>query len=622
MAAYVTYRTGNVNVNSSNPISPWYDGGAQTALAAIPGAGDTVTLGNGYQLTNPAGYFWDIGLDSGADNVATPAIQSNGTAGTGTLLNLGTLRYRGPIRIGEATWESTGMLEHGGTAVSYSIQIGRQSNTTAKLKLTGSGKGASRSILRKATGAVNAGTIGSGLLSGGGQVEAVWAKISDIGSASVDAFRITTGSNARTWSMTDTLIDNCGIIYFDDSFSASSHFLLRRTTTRGCLHASFQFRFIGIQTPTTGTRVVDACYIEGGFRAASSAGHTGLRITNTVFATLDSRLPTDFVGGAAGSVLEWHGNWLHATGNGQYTALPGAGTVEYTICIRDGATSIGPYGCAVSTARPEQLDINDLILYTNLDAGTGDMFKFATHNPTATKTVNVRRLICLPGPGGRHSGTALQMATGAPLTMSNLLLRADHCTVFVSAGEDGSVTGGGVEGAITFPVSGQIQIKNCIGVKPANCPDAFGHLVVPGFAGTPVNTNAWDCHHNAVWNLSTPYHGDPSQYLGGAGANDVVANPQFVDATRNPLTWAQTIDPTITTLAQVRQRWSTRNDDAELSSAWSITDCVNWIREGMAPTNAALKGTAADGLDLGAVPVLRSAPNVVGGMQAGGNFVF
>lgn len=615
MASYTNFRTGDVNVNSSNPISPWYDGGTQSALNAIPGPGDTITLANGYSLTVPSGYMWDIGLDSGADvDATTPAIQSNGAAGTGVLVVYGTLRYRGPVRQGEAVWtaHAGAALEHGGTSVSYSWRIGRQNGTTAKLVLLGTGIGANRVTIRKATGALNAGTFGSsndrlaGGFTGGGQIECWWGSIRDVGSASLDAFRVTTGTGARVWRMENTLIDNCGIARFDEGFSATSSIILQNTTTRGTLDTAFQFRLHGMATPSgSPTRLIDGCYIEGGFRAAASSGHTGLTITDNVFATTDARLATDFVSGGAGSVVAWSGNWLHCTGNGQYTALPGSGLVDKTICIRTGAPNVGPYGCAISTTRPEDVTVRDLILYADLDAGTGDMFKFATHNPTSTKIVTVERMICLPGPGGRHSGTALQMAqgVGSPLTMSNIRLRARHNTFFVSAGAAGSITGGGIEGPITFPVSGQLEIEDSIGIKPANCPDAHGHLVVPGYGGTPVNTGAWDCHHNATWNLSQAYFGDPTEYV-QRGVNDITADPQFVDGTRNPLKWAQTIDPTITTLEQVRQRWATRNDDTPLGVAWSITACIEWIREGMAPTNQALAGAASDGTDIGAVPVL------------------
>lgn len=51
MATWAAQRAGSFATVSSNPASPWHDGGAQTALASIPQAGDTITNAGGFQLT-------------------------------------------------------------------------------------------------------------------------------------------------------------------------------------------------------------------------------------------------------------------------------------------------------------------------------------------------------------------------------------------------------------------------------------------------------------------------------------------------------------------------------------------------------------------------------------------
>ncbi len=51
MAVWAVQRVGNWATVSSNPASPWHDGGAQTALASIPAVGDTITNAGAFNLT-------------------------------------------------------------------------------------------------------------------------------------------------------------------------------------------------------------------------------------------------------------------------------------------------------------------------------------------------------------------------------------------------------------------------------------------------------------------------------------------------------------------------------------------------------------------------------------------
>lgn len=51
MATWAVQRAGNFATASSNPASPWHDGGSQTALASIPAVGDTITNAGAFSLT-------------------------------------------------------------------------------------------------------------------------------------------------------------------------------------------------------------------------------------------------------------------------------------------------------------------------------------------------------------------------------------------------------------------------------------------------------------------------------------------------------------------------------------------------------------------------------------------
>ena len=51
MSVWSVQQAGTFNVASDDPASPWYDGGAQSALASIPANGDTITNAGAFDLT-------------------------------------------------------------------------------------------------------------------------------------------------------------------------------------------------------------------------------------------------------------------------------------------------------------------------------------------------------------------------------------------------------------------------------------------------------------------------------------------------------------------------------------------------------------------------------------------
>jgi hypothetical protein len=51
MSVWAVQQAGNFARSSENADSPWYDGGAQSALASIPQVGDTITNAGAFNLT-------------------------------------------------------------------------------------------------------------------------------------------------------------------------------------------------------------------------------------------------------------------------------------------------------------------------------------------------------------------------------------------------------------------------------------------------------------------------------------------------------------------------------------------------------------------------------------------
>ena len=134
-------------------------------------------------------------------------------------------------------------------------------------------------------------------------------------------------------------------------------------------------------------------------------------------------------------------------------------------------------------------------------------------------------------------------------------------------------------------------------------------------ASTPVAGAITTAGVNNYWHTtntgSALYQGLSTVYGNVAGTGDLNVNPNFVDPTRNMLTWANRVNGMASpTYDLVQNQWATYATPA-WNSAWEWGDGTsnpnsyyNWVRAGFAPTNTALKGAAPDGGDIGAVPVV------------------
>jgi hypothetical protein len=104
---------------------------------------------------------------------------------------------------------------------------------------------------------------------------------------------------------------------------------------------------------------------------------------------------------------------------------------------------------------------------------------------------------------------------------------------------------------------------------------------------------------------------DGSAFDPATNTTDVIGDPQFVDPTRNLITWYRT----------AKGQASTGTDAGDVAAALSylvdhwhdggsthvMTDLKSWVSAGYAPTNPAYIGTAHDGGDRGAVDAVISA---------------
>lgn len=116
-AAYTTQRSGNWSVVSTDPSSPWYDNGAQTALAAVPGDGDTATVGHALTVD------------------ANTTVGTSGIEGTvAVTINAGSLTINQDVRLicrGGLTQNNTPLTLQAGAALEFDSSASAAPSTTS-----------------------------------------------------------------------------------------------------------------------------------------------------------------------------------------------------------------------------------------------------------------------------------------------------------------------------------------------------------------------------------------------------------------------------------------------------------------------------------------------------------
>lgn len=117
------------------------------------------------------------------------------------------------------------------------------------------------------------------------------------------------------------------------------------------------------------------------------------------------------------------------------------------------------------------------------------------------------------------------------------------------------------------------------------------------YNGTASTLFATGVDSNCTPQGSNPYYGTVYQICatsGGPGAHETTANPNYIDTTRTPDTWAYIVKGQANSIAGVR---------AGVWSCASIPSCIGnmyaWIQRGWQPTNIGLKGAAHDGKIIG-----------------------
>lgn len=128
MASWITQRSGSWSRASNNADSPWYDNGAQTALASVPADGDTVTIAAAHDILMDADQSaWTTGINglTITSHATTPGMLyfKNGTDGylaikSGTTISGTNAATRGRILANsDGVWANSTALQFSNKAV-------------------------------------------------------------------------------------------------------------------------------------------------------------------------------------------------------------------------------------------------------------------------------------------------------------------------------------------------------------------------------------------------------------------------------------------------------------------------------------------------------------------------
>lgn len=580
------------NWNSTGTWSP----------AQIPVSGDTVVIANGHTITIPSGYTAVVG-SSPADDTGTPAIQCSSTSGTGKLViaSGGNLTYKGPIRQAQGTWTigagCTITHDSSGAAVPanahYTWVVGQVDLTPAAVTIAG--VAGNRTVAKIAPGS---GASGGWTNAGGsrdcGQVQAVYASISDWGTPSLPAVK----GSLRLQAGAAITFDNC---LFDRCGKISCGGIRDGMSLRfknGSFRSPVDSGGVAIEidptgdlasvNPTSGDRRFEGAYIEGlvNTHPAVTNGNAGFHFVDVIMTGATSAVSV-----LSGGVAEWVNVLLYNPFAGTGGAIGGpAGTLTRSILLRSGGLD-NPHFIGVPGGTNAPDSTWEGFIAENADSlanGGGDLFQ--TDVGSQAYNVRIKHGLMLPMPNGKAPASFANHSTANAANGTTAFAPAitvEHCTW---PGDDsgGSVGGCGGENNTGYPGLFASVRANLVwlGAAAAGIVCKWNTAQVPG-AGTYANAD-----YNGYWNATGFRYfrqdTDPTEYTVTPGAHDVNANPSFVDSTRRFLTWAQSVDPTVTSWADAMNRFSKRNDDAGAIAGFAVSACYDWIRVGWTPTNAAL----------------------------------
>ena len=662
--AYTSIKTGN-----------WHDPSIWTP-AGIPGSGDQALLGNGLTVTCEAGQTCIVGTSPAVSQGGSYAIDCVATNGTGVLNVAGTLQFQGPVRQCNATWtvQAGGSLLHDNTgnhSYHYEWQICAATGfcTNALLRTLGTGWAAGQYVtISNYSGAGNFGgfTNGStnrtnqignfigasftpaGGILGGGNIDFAYTYLTNLG--------VEGGASGVQWltanlgySSSRLKMDNVrgtglsgaftvGVSYYGADPAATvsiTNTSLQSGTTDGI--ALNLYDATSSSAPDTGARVLSNNLFLGtvGFELGQYT------ITHNGFISQSPTVVSNSIPGVP-IYVPAQSNWLNmladnlVINNASMTAGAGwlVGNMARTVTLNlasgtdcDSFRGVQPssglhYGFVVDGLTDEAWWGSSTTTGCNLVRGAA-LIPSWSDQKSSPVDIYLRNIVSLPrvnNPNGFNyspaHNTLIANETTAPGS-GNIHYHIWNVVVPACS----SRTCGIVDFEANTGAYGQIaEVVNSITYGIGTAVSSARFVVSPGGTGPTAAGSIAVADYNDYWNTTnigqTLYDYSASIYQNWAavGSHDQNVNPQFVDITRNMITWAATAPRNSTETYQTIQSHWTAYKTAAWDSNWDWTNnsyggdptpnCApacyyDWVIAGFTATNTALKGQGFGGADVG-----------------------
>lgn len=572
MAAWTTQQvgTGNWSRTSDNADSPWYDGGAQTALASAPGDGDTAVIVHDCTV--------DVDVTVGD---LTDSITVKGDA-TLTIAEDITLTLKGDGNIGDP---DNNNAVSGGLLLGPGATITDDSNDrTLNLIIAEITTTATTLKWASVAGSLSINSIGSG--EGGGSTSIYKRKrviLRYVQFSNTGTIHILYGSLMGTISQ-QLEVQNC-------TFKDCEYVVLRGNNTGPELAVkNCDFRNV------TGTQALigsgGSCVFDNG--AASSINITG----NTYYECGSLRIYCDGADVSNTVISQCDGISLSSADTDLSNVFWGADAIANT----------GGFAFSFSTASIKTIE--NCYVY---------------HAPVATNS----HTVACNGPGAIIQDNIFEVTTTEPNVLSldsnqnnvwqrNLLIGAGAFANNVGAHTGGSVnlfhntiylnTHDSTHQGLWLSENGDltgatISIKsNLCGYSQSR---TWNEVLYDN--NTTVNQIVDELSYNAYFNVAAGVY--DSDDIDVTVENDLgdITDPVFAHPDRTLAKWALSLGEAETSQAGMdlllkRNGYnSTTNTQSDTPSERTVAELISWVKAGFAPTNSALEDAGHDGVTIGAV---------------------
>lgn len=542
-----------------------------------------------------------IGASGVNGTVALTINQTSSTTwGTLRVRNGGTLALRGDCtNNGVVQVEGDGVLEFDSSlaaspaSTKYKITLSNGGNPGVARFVTASTSASSRATVRSNAGGGNGYIMSAGFR---GYVDCDYIDFLRVGDSTNDAISINANGNAsQRYVLTHATLNACGR-YGPGVIAAACQNIdvrLEYIISTNSQHATSVMSTSCAVAAGSGQRTIK--YVGCDKAMIGTVALQGFAIDHIVVPAGFAPLMSGDNPPASMSHL-----WIRGTTGGTSLNVPCDITDSYLWIQPTSGTITNIHPVVLSPFR--SITIDGLIMEggDKVVAADGD---WITGLPSTPATYTVKRCIAPPkGGGSLHAGQIVSW-----LGNSNVTCVLEHNTYVTSA--NAGESGGPSVGETYAGHAG--MVSSCKSNLAVGMSAGTGVIFSRRVAGSVSDIlAAANCSHNAVHNAANNVvgidgycdYGSPVtnamfSTTTGLGANDVRADPRFVDSSRNLATWA-------VSRGSVASTYAAKCDDAQTylqADPSLIADLRTHVRGGWAPTAAALRGAAHDGGDIGAI---------------------